>query len=492
MHVQIAGKKRLVLIGDIYLALTIIIIIANSATLASLQSLSRVSAYSSNGSSFTHDPSAGMLYIANPQSNSISVVDLTKNSILKNITLGTVPYDIKLSEDQLTLYVTDMHSGTISTINTTSNELIKQIPTGVHPISDIAIVNGTLYVADASSGKILLINKDDTIANTISVGSRPRDMEMRPDGQVLYVANEGGSISVVDLKLNKTIKEIDSEDTPEGLSFTKDGSKLFFVNTKGGTLSAVDAYKHETIKNIPVGSSPKYIALSPDERLAYVTNTDSNTVSVVDTREIELINEIPVGYGPYGIALSADGDLMYVSNTRENDVSVINTTSTRVIAIFPSGGTGPHQIVARKPDIDIIRTADNYNSSTIAHVFLEVADNEDEMIRGLMFRKNLPWNLGMLFVFYNDAPRTFWMKNTLIPLDMIFVDSNLKIMDIKQNVPPCAQGDECPVYPSKEPAQYVLEVNAGFVRESGIKIGDRFVTANELNKGYHNHSCLLP
>src|SRR5919199_841213 len=325
MHVQIAGKKRLVLIDDIYLALTIIIIIANSATLTSLQSLSRVSAYSSNGSSFTHDPSAGMLYIANPQSNSISVVDLTKNSILKNITLGTVPYDIKLSEDQLTLYVTDMHSGTISTINTTSNELIKQIPTGVHPISDIAIVNGTLYVADASSGKILLINKDDTIANTISVGSRPRDMEMRPDGQVIYVANEGGSISVVDLKLNKTIKEIDSEDTPEGLSFTKDGSKLFFVNTKGGTLS------------------------------------------VVDTREIELINEIPVGYGPYGIALGADGDLMYVSNTRENDVSVINTTSTRVIAIFPSGGTGPHQIVARKPDIDIIRTADNYNSSTIAH-----------------------------------------------------------------------------------------------------------------------------
>ena len=61
---------------------------------------------------------------------------------------------------------------------------------------------------------------------------------------------------------------------------------------------------------------------------------------------------------------------------------------------------------------------------------------------------------------------------------MMFVDSNLTIVDIKENVPPCAQGDECPLYPSQEPAQYVLEVNAGLVHKNGIKIGDQFATAN--------------
>ena len=65
------------------------------------------------------------------------------------------------------------------------------------------------------------------------------------------------------------------------------------------------------------------------------------------------------------------------------------------------------------------------------------------------------------------------MKNTLIPLDMIFVDSNSKIVDIIENVPPCER-DECPTYPSKEPAQYVLEVNAGFIQDKGVKIGDQF------------------
>ncbi len=71
------------------------------------------------------------------------------------------------------------------------------------------------------------------------------------------------------------------------------------------------------------------------------------------------------------------------------------------------------------------------------------------------------------------------MKNTLIPLDMIFVDSSSKIIDIKENVPPCEQ-EECPSYPSREPAQYVLEVNAGFVQEKGVKIGDRLATLNEF------------
>jgi uncharacterized membrane protein (UPF0127 family) len=71
------------------------------------------------------------------------------------------------------------------------------------------------------------------------------------------------------------------------------------------------------------------------------------------------------------------------------------------------------------------------------------------------------------------------MKNTLIPLDMIFIDSSFKIIDIKENVPPCKQ-EECPSYPSREPAQYVLEVNAGFVQEKGIKLGDRLATLNEF------------
>src|ERR671918_577323 len=420
-------KEVLVLIEAICVILTILVavavLIANSSTfLQAYSSLTGISAFASSASLTAHSL-AGVMYVQNSNSNSISVIDLATNVILRNITVDGTPHNIKLSEDQLTLYIltSDRDSGTIFVLNTTSNELMNEIPTEVS-IFDIAIFNGTMYASDVGGGKVLVMNVNGTLMEEIDVGSRPQYMAVRPDGQVLYVTRLGGPISVVDLEQKIVIKEIDSGSMPHHLSFTNGGEVLFVVNAESDTLSVIDSYKHEVIKTIPVGDSPRYVALNPDDTLAYVTNMDSNTVSIVDADKV--INEIPVGIRPYGIVFSADG-------------------------------------------------------GDIAYVFVEVPDDREEFARGLMFRSHLPWNAGMLFAFYEEEPRRFWMKNTLIPLDMIFVDSSSKIIDIKENVPPCKQ-EECPTYPSREPAQYVLEVNAGFVQEKGIRIGDELETLNEF------------
>ncbi|MDQ3851738.1 MAG: DUF192 domain-containing protein [Thermoproteota archaeon] len=481
-------KEVLVLIGAICIMLTItvaVLIVNSSPSIQANSLLPAISAFGSAGS-LTSDSLAGVMYIQNSNSNSISVIDLATNSILKNITVDGAPRNIKLSQDQLTLYIltSNRDSGTVLMLNTTSNELMKEIPTEVS-IQDIAIFNDTIYASDVLGGKVLVMNINGTLIDEITVGSRPQYIEVRPDGQVLYVTSLGGPISVIDLEQKIVIKEIDSGSIPHHLfSFANEGAILFAINSESNTLSVINSYEHEVIKTIPVGNSPRYVALNPDETLAYVTNMDSNRVSIVDADKV--VNEIPVGNGPYGIAFSADGgDLAYVSNTKGNDISVINTTSSNVTATISAGGIGPHQIVARKPNVEIVRTevnnnnSNNNNSSVIASIFVEVSDDEEEFARGLMFRNHLPWNAGMLFTFNEEEPRRFWMKNTLIPLDMIFVDSSSKIIDIKENVPPCKQED-CPTYPSSEPAQYVLEVNSGFVQEKGVKIGDRLATLNEF------------
>lgn len=478
-------KEGLVLIEVIGVMILIVVAVAvvmanSSNSLQAYSLLSAISAYGSAGS-LTTDSLAGVMYVQNSNSSSISIVDLATNTILMNITVDEMLHTIKLSEDQLTLYImtTDRDSGSIFMFNTTSNDLIKEISTE-DSIQDIAIFNGTLYVSDVITGKVLVMNANGTLIDEINVGSRPQFMEVRPDGQVLYVSRLGGPISVVDLEQNVMIKEIDSGSMPHQLSFTNDGTRLFVVNPESDTLSVIDSHNHEIIKTIPVGDNPRNVALNPDETLAYVTNMNSNTVSIVDVQGIEVLDEIPVGNGPYGIAFSADGgDLSYVSNMRGNDVSVINTANSNVTDTISAGGTGPNQMVVRKPDIEIVKAEDNNNnSSIIARVFVEVPDDLEESVRGLMFRKHLPWNAGMLFPYSDEERRTFWMKNTLIPLDMIFIDSSFKIVEIKENIPPCQQ-DECPTYPSQEPAQYVLEVNAGFVQEKGVKVGDRLATFNE-------------
>ncbi|MEK6967515.1 MAG: DUF192 domain-containing protein [Nanoarchaeota archaeon] len=106
----------------------------------------------------------------------------------------------------------------------------------------------------------------------------------------------------------------------------------------------------------------------------------------------------------------------------------------------------------------------------------EIADSPAEQQQGLMFRESLPANKGMLFVFNDSEPRTFWMKNTKIPLDMIFIDANWRVVSVVKTATPCIS-DPCQLYNSTKPAKYVLEVNAGEAVEKGVKVGTRVQTS---------------
>ena len=103
-------------------------------------------------------------------------------------------------------------------------------------------------------------------------------------------------------------------------------------------------------------------------------------------------------------------------------------------------------------------------------VRVEVADEASEQARGLMYRTALAENRGMLFVFQREEQLSFWMKNTLIPLSVAFMDSEGRIVDIQDMKP---LDDDPPSYVSAEPAMYALEVNQGFFEERGVKVGDR-------------------
>jgi uncharacterized membrane protein (UPF0127 family) len=102
---------------------------------------------------------------------------------------------------------------------------------------------------------------------------------------------------------------------------------------------------------------------------------------------------------------------------------------------------------------------------------IEIAADNASREHGLMDRTEMAADHGMLFVFDDDLPRTFWMKNTKIPLDMLFFDADNKLVSIAHNVPPCVS-DPCPGYSSGAPARYVLELNAGESAKLGLTSGD--------------------
>lgn len=104
---------------------------------------------------------------------------------------------------------------------------------------------------------------------------------------------------------------------------------------------------------------------------------------------------------------------------------------------------------------------------------VEVADNDDERARGLMFRDALAADSGMLFIHERQEPQAYWMKNTRIPLDILYFDDARRLVSQQRDVPPCTLGDACPPYPSDAPARYVLELNAGEAARLGLVDGAR-------------------
>ncbi|WP_282081105.1 DUF192 domain-containing protein [Aquimarina algiphila] len=106
--------------------------------------------------------------------------------------------------------------------------------------------------------------------------------------------------------------------------------------------------------------------------------------------------------------------------------------------------------------------------SPIVKLDIEFAENEYQIQTGLMYRKSMEDKQGMLFIFPEEAPRSFYMKNTKFSLDIIFIDSNNKVVSIQKNAQPLNESS----LPSEGPAQYALEVNAKLTDTWNLKKGD--------------------
>ncbi|HET7437157.1 MAG TPA: DUF192 domain-containing protein [Thermoanaerobaculia bacterium] len=104
-------------------------------------------------------------------------------------------------------------------------------------------------------------------------------------------------------------------------------------------------------------------------------------------------------------------------------------------------------------------------------ISVEIVADDEARAQGLMFRDSLRPNAGMLFFFPKEGDYPFWMKNTFIPLDMIWIDSTRHVVAIHHDVPPC-KADPCASYPPNANALYVLEVAAGVAQQHALKVGD--------------------
>lgn len=126
----------------------------------------------------------------------------------------------------------------------------------------------------------------------------------------------------------------------------------------------------------------------------------------------------------------------------------------------------PFVIEFKKEAELVLKTA---NDSIIKNLDIEIADDDYKTQTGLMYRDNMGQLQGMLFVFPDEDLRSFYMKNTNIPLDIIYIGADKKIVSFQKNAQPNNESS----LPSNVPAKYVLEINAGLADEWGLEVGDK-------------------
>ena len=241
------------------------------------------------GSSSTKETYA---YISNHESDTISVVNLTTNTVVATVNVGNCPVETMINPAGTKVYVTNYHSNTVSVIDAATNNVT-------------AMVN---------------------------VGLNPYGITVSPDGTKVYVTNCGANtVSIIDVATNNVTATVKVGTYPYGITLSPDETKVYVVNEGTNNVSVIDVATNNVTATVKVGTYPHGIALNPTGTKAYVTNSYSDTVSIIDTANNNVTATVDVGPYPVGIKINSAGTKIYVAHDGSNIFSIIDTDTNTVI-----------------------------------------------------------------------------------------------------------------------------------------------------------------
>jgi YVTN family beta-propeller protein len=207
------------------------------------------------------------------------------------------------------------------------------------------------YISNSGDNSVSVIDtKTNSVAATVSVGTKPYGVAVHPEGTVAYIANFGSStVSVIDAALNAVVATVPVGTNPFGIAVDPAGTFAYVANYSDNTVSVIDLTENAVTATIRVGANPIGVAVNPDGSYVYAANYTGNTVSVISTISNTITATIAVGANPTGITVNPSGSYAYVANSGSNSVSVINTTSNTVTATITGTGISTPWGVAVNP-----------------------------------------------------------------------------------------------------------------------------------------------
>ncbi len=325
--------------------------------------------------SFQAALAAPFAYITNADSNNVSVLDISTNTVVTTIPVGSSPRGVAVSPAGTRVYVTNYISNDVSVIDTASNTVVATIPVlpassspssdekgnpaGIRTPNDLPpsppapmgiavdFAGTRVYVANTISGHVTIIDAvTNTVLGSVISGSIPFGVAVHPSGNLVYLTNSGeDSVSVIDTATRAVLKKIPVGVQPYGIAVNPAGTRLYVANhgsTTKDAVSVIDTATNTVITNIEVtslsiGTGPYGVVVNPAGTRVYVANNFAGYVAVIDPATNTMIDTIPVGNQPIGVSLNSDGTRLYVAVKGTSIVAVIDTASKAVLASVPVG-----------------------------------------------------------------------------------------------------------------------------------------------------------
>lgn len=281
-------------------------------------------------------------YISNSGDNTVSVIDMSANSVTKTVSVGKKPYGVAVHPEGTYAYVANFGSHSVSVINTAKYTVAGTISVGTNPYGIAVNPAATFaYVTNYSDNTVSVIDLSlNSVTATINVGANPIGVAVNPTGSYVYIANNSGNtVSVINASTNAIAATINVGTNPIGIAVNPSGEYVYVANAGGNSVSVIDAANNTVTATITgtVISNPWGVAVNPAGTYGYVSSFGSSKVSVFDTTSNTVISNISVGDNPIGVTVHIAGTYTYVANYSDASVSVIDNSTNAVTTTITVG-----------------------------------------------------------------------------------------------------------------------------------------------------------
>src|SRR5262249_13386427 len=303
--------------------------------------------------------SAFTAYVSNEKSNTLSVIDTDKFTVVKTIKVGQRPRGIELTRDGKFILVAVGDDDTIQVIDVRTHEIVATLPSGPDPELFTQDHSGKiLYVANENDNTVTIIDLERRIPlDEVQVGVEPEGMGLSPDGKILVATSETTNMAhFIDTETRRIVANVLVDARPRFAEFKRDGSEVWVSSEIGGTVSIIDPVKHEVKKKITFDISGLRkeaiqavgISITRDGKTGFIALGPANRIAVINAATHEVEKYLLVGQRVWHMAFTPDEKYLLTTNGLSNDVSNIdlaNLKNTKTIQVgeLPWGIAISHQ-----------------------------------------------------------------------------------------------------------------------------------------------------